>query len=127
MKLLGIARIGKDVEVRYTPKGEPVANISAAWNYGMKDQSGMRPTQWVDAALFGKRAESLAPFLKKGTTIMLDLNDVHVEVYTGKNGPNHKLCGKVDNLWFAGNTPAEKAEPKRAASLIEEESDLPFN
>ena len=55
---------------------------------------------------------------------MLDMNDVHVEVYNGKNGPNHKLCGKVENLWFAGS-PKEEA-PKRAPTLIEEENDLPF-
>lgn len=126
MKLIGLARIGKDVELRYTPKGDPVANISAAWNYGAKDQNGMKPTQWVDAALFGKRAESLAPFLKKGTTVMLDMNDVHVEVYNGKNGPNHKLCGKVENLWFAGTPKEEAPAPKRAPTLIEEENDLPF-
>jgi single-strand DNA-binding protein len=126
MKLIGLARIGKDVELRYTPKGDPVANISAAWNYGMKDQSGKKPTQWVDAALFGKRAESLAPFLKKGTSIVLDLNDVHVEVFNGKNGPNHKLCGKVENLWFAGTPKEEASAPKRAPTLMEEESDLPF-
>lgn len=126
MKLIGLARIGKDVELRYTPKGDPVANISAAWNYGMKDQSGKKPTQWVDAALFGKRAESLAPFLKKGTSIVLDLNDVHVEVFNGKNGPNHKLCGKVENLWFAGTPKEEAPASKRAPTLMDEESDLPF-
>lgn len=127
MKLIGIGRIGKDVELRYTGKGDPVCNISVAWNYGLKDQSGKKPTQWVDASLFGKRAEALAPYLKKGTTVFLDLKDVHVEVYEGKNGQNYKLCGSVDNIEFAGDKAQEKpAEPKRAATLIEEESDLPF-
>lgn len=124
MKLIGIGRIGKDVELRYTQKGDPVANISVAWNYGLKDQSGKKPTQWVDASLFGKKAEALAPHLKKGMTIFLDMKDVHVEVYNGKNGQNYKLTGMVDNLEFTGT--AEKVEPKRPTNILEEENDLPF-
>jgi single-strand DNA-binding protein len=66
MKASGIARIGKDVEVRYSPSGDAIANISLAFSYGKKQSDGKRATQWVDATLFGKRAESLAPYLKKG-------------------------------------------------------------
>lgn len=126
MKLIGLGRIGKDVELRYTNKGDPVANITVAYNYGMKDQSGKKPTQWIDASLFGKRAESLAPYLKKGTTVLLDLKEVRVEVYTGKNGQNYKLCGTVDNLEFAGTPREESAAPKRPVNILEEDNDLPF-
>lgn len=126
MKLIGIGRIGKDVELRYTGKGDPVCNISVAWNYGMKDQSGKKPTQWVDASLFGKKAEGLVPHLKKGMTIFLDLKDVHVEVFEGKNGTNYKLTGLVDNLEFTGTRESQQQAPKRAANVFDEPDDLPF-
>jgi len=104
MKLIGVGRIGKDVELRRTAGGEPVANISLAWNYGMKDQTGKMPSQWVDATLFGKRAESLAPYLKKGVTLFVDLKDVHVKTFKGNDG-NQKssLTGIVDSVAFAGD------------------------
>lgn len=36
MKANGLARIGKDAEVRYTPGGAAVANVSLAFTYGKK-------------------------------------------------------------------------------------------
>jgi single-strand DNA-binding protein len=41
-----------------------VANVSLAFTYGKKGDDGKRPTQWVDASLWGQRAESLAPYIK---------------------------------------------------------------
>jgi len=125
MKLIGNGRIGRDVEVRRTQSGEPVANISIAWNYGTKDQNGKRPTQWLDAALFGKRAESLAPYLKKGTTVFCDLRDVHIQTYKNKDGDqNFKLTGVVDSIEFVGSRDSQE-EPKRK-TIAEEDNDLPF-
>ena len=63
MKANGLARIGKDAEVRFTPGGTAVANVSLAFTYGKKSDDGKRPTQWVDASLWGQRAESLAPYI----------------------------------------------------------------
>ena len=45
MILTGLARIGKDAELRYTASNEPVANLSLAFNYGRKGDDGKRPTQ----------------------------------------------------------------------------------
>ena len=53
--------LGKDAEVRYLPDGTAVASFSVADSQG-KD----KPTIWWNASLFGKRAESLAPYLVKG-------------------------------------------------------------
>ena len=57
----GLARIGRDVELRFLPQGDAVANISLAFTYGRKDSEGKRPTQWVEASIWSKRAEALAP------------------------------------------------------------------
>lgn len=101
-KMYGLARIGRDAEVRVTQGGDPVASLSLAFNYGRKDQQGNRPTQWVDGALWGKRAEALAPYLEKGTLIFVELEDVHIETFDGRSGPGHKLAGRVTNIEFAG-------------------------
>ena len=53
MILTGLARIGKDAELRYTASNEPVANISLAFNYGRKGDDGKRPTQWIEASMWG--------------------------------------------------------------------------
>jgi len=53
MKVIGLCRIGKDVELRYSPNGDAVATLALAFTFGKKGTDGRRPTQWIDAALWG--------------------------------------------------------------------------
>ena len=108
MKAFGLARLGRDAELRTTSQGESVATLALAFSYGRKGSDGNRPTQWVDAALWGKRAEALAPFLAKGGLVSVSLEDVHIETFEGKNGPGHKLAARVVDV--------ELASPKQASA-----------
>lgn len=101
-QMFGLARIGRDVELRYTQAGDAVASVSLAFNYGKKGADNKRPTQWVDGALWGKRAEALAPYLLKGVMLSVTLDDVHIEAYQGKNGEGHKLAGNITQVELAG-------------------------
>lgn len=114
MKSFGLARIGRDVEVRYTPGGDAVASLSLAFTYGRKGEDGKRPTQWVDATLWGKRAEALAPYLLKGGLVSVTLEEVHIETYQGANGQGHKLAGKVLDIELAGGGDKPAARPAAA-------------
>ena len=77
-QLFGFARLGRDAELRHTADGKPVANMALAFTYGQKDASGNRPTQWVEASLWGQRAESLIDYLLKGSGFAVTLDDIHV-------------------------------------------------
>ena len=116
MKAQGLARIGKDAEVRFTQGGDAVASISLAFNYGKKDpQTGKKPTQWVDAALWGKRAESLAPYLKKGGQIVAYLEDVHIETFTKQDGTQStKLAAKLADLELVSGSQEEPQQYQQA-------------
>lgn len=103
MKLIGLIRLGRDAELRYTQDGTPVATLAGAWNYGRKDQDGKRPTQWANLSIWGERAEKLQPYLTKGAQLLVHADDVHVETYEGRNGQGHKLVGRVDSVEFAGS------------------------
>ena len=116
MKSFGLARLGRDAEIRTTSQGESVATLALAFSYGRKGSDGKRPTQWVDAALWGKRAEALAPYLLKGGLVSVSLEDVHIETFDGKNGPGHKLAARVVGVELAspkqdGASPAPRAAP----------------
>lgn len=129
MRANGLARIGKDVEVRYSPNGDAIANLSLAFTYGKKGENGKRPTQWVDATLWGKRAESLAPYLKKGGQIVVYLSDINIQTYDSKTGQGVKLVGKVDDLeLIGGQTQAERAPQQvtQKPQLAELSDDVPF-
>ena len=113
----GLARIGRDVELRILPKGDYVANISLAFTYGRKDSEGNRPTQWVEASIWGNRAEALAPYLLKGGLVSVTLEDVCIETYQGKNGEGHKLTGRVLAIDLVPNgNKSNDAAPRPAPS-----------
>ena len=112
MILTGLARIGRDTELRYTSGGEAVANISMVFNYGKKGSDGKRPSQWIEASLWGKRAESLAQYLGKGSMIDVVLSEPHIETYQGKNGEGHKLVARVIEIELAGGRSEDKPADK---------------
>lgn len=134
MNLIGLARLGRNIELRYLQDGTAVGNLALAFNYGKKGQDGRRPSQWIDAALFGDRASKLAEYLTKGAQISVILSDPHVETYQKKDGGTGiKLVARVDNLEFASSSNNESAQsrPQESApsktSFNDLEDDIPFN
>jgi single-strand DNA-binding protein len=138
MKANGLARIGKDAEVRYTPGGAAVANVSLAFTYGKKGDDGKRPTQWVDASLWGQRAESLAPYIKKGGQIVAYLEDVSIQTFTKGDGTQAtKMVARLVDLEFvsggeqANSQPKPQPKPQAApqshgSGFDDMEDDIPF-
>jgi single-strand DNA-binding protein len=99
MKMIGLARLGKDAEVRYTPGGDAVANLSLSYICGRKKQGDeYPPSQWINCSLWGKQAEALAPYLKKGAVHCFEISDVRIEKYQGQNGEGVNLVGRIDNV-----------------------------
>lgn len=110
--MYGLAKIGRDAELRRTAAGEAVCSLSLAFNYGRKGEDGKQPTQWLDGALWGKRAESLAQYLVKGQGVMVTLQDVHIETFRKADGSDGvKLAGWVSDIAFAGPAPQRQEAP----------------
>ncbi|HEY0955781.1 MAG TPA: single-stranded DNA-binding protein [Roseateles sp.] len=136
--------IGRDAEVRYAGQDNmPVVNLSLAYNYGQKDQStGRRPTQWIDATLWGKRAETLAPYLTRSAKVVATLEEVHTENFQkGDGSTGNKMVGKVIAITLAGSPqnaapqaspppaprPAPRpAAPKASSGFDDMDDDIPF-
>jgi single-strand DNA-binding protein len=99
----GVFRIGRDVELRYTANGDAVANVALAFNYGRKGDDGKRPSQWIEASIWNKRAEALAPYLLKGGQVYAVIDDPHIETYEGKNGFGAKIVGTISAVELVGS------------------------
>lgn len=112
--LTDVGRIGRDAELRYTSGGDAVVNLALACDYGRKGQDGKRPTQWVDATLWGKQAEAMAPYLLKGQQVYFTMDDAHIETYakTG-GGDGFKLTGKIILIKFVGSPPQAANQPQQ--------------
>jgi len=129
MKMFGTARLGSDMEIRFMPDKTPVGQVSLAFKLGIKDkQTGEYKTQWVSASLFGKRAETLAPMLKKGALHGFFLRDIHIEEYE-KNGEKKVIMKAIiEDVELCGKQSAEpaKSEPKSSGSFLDMDDDIVF-
>ncbi|MFT0547450.1 single-stranded DNA-binding protein [Allopusillimonas ginsengisoli] len=139
--LTGLFRLGRDAELRYTPSGDAVANLALAFNYGKKADN---TSQWIDATIWGKRAEALAQYLVKGQQVFAVIDDPHIETYQKRDGgEGFKLTGRISNIEFAGARPQEAqgqrqqqaappqqqrqpAPQQRPANLADLDDSIPF-
>lgn len=70
-----IGRLGHNPELKYMPSGMAMINIQLATNDGYKDaKTGqfIDTTEWHRVALFGKQAETLQQFVRKGDLIFIE-------------------------------------------------------
>jgi len=130
MKTIGMARLGRDGEMRYLPDGSPVLSLNLAVNYGKRGQDGNRPTQWIDASMYGDRAEKLAPFMVKSSAHCFTLSDVHIETYDRREGgQGFRLVARVDDVELGprqdGAAPATQQRHQAPAPRSQQGHDAP--
>jgi len=83
-----IGHLGHDPELRYTPKGTPVANIRIATTKRWTDRDSeerKERTEWHRIVLFGKRAETLAGHAKKGAQLYVE-GSLQTRDWTDRDG-----------------------------------------
>ena len=136
-------RIGRDAEVRSVGDNN-VANFSVAENVGFGDA---KKAQWWSCALWGKRGESLAQYLTKGSAVTV-CGEVSVREYDGKDGTRkwELSCRVIDVALQGGradgDAPAQREpidtsptrsglaktqqQQAREAVAFEPDSDIPF-
>ena len=67
--------VGSDPEVRYTPSGSAVTNLSVATSESWKDkQSGemQERTEWHKIVFYNKLAEIAGEYVKKGSQVYIN-------------------------------------------------------
>jgi len=120
---------GKDAEVRHTPAGDQVAQFSFALTSGYGDKA---VTTWLNCNLWGKRAETLAPMLTKGTKIAIT-GELTNRQYADKSGvPKYSLELRVNDITLLGkkddSKPSQSVKQKTADPLDFDgvAEDIPF-
>lgn len=94
--------LGKDAELKSTQGGTAILRFSVAVNERRKDQSGNWTdyTNWISCVMFGKRAQSVAQYLTRGTKVTVQ-GKLHYSSWQGNDGKTHsKLEVMVDELEF---------------------------
>lgn len=74
-KVILVGNLTRDPELRYTPKGVAIAKIALAMNRMWRDSASgemKEEVTFVDIDAFGKQAETIGQYLKKGSPLMVE-------------------------------------------------------
>ena len=100
-----MGNITRDPEVRYTPKGTAVTDISLAINRSFNSDDGERreETTFVDITFWGRQAEVIGEYMKKGRPLYVEGRlqlDSWEDKTTGQQRSRLKVVG--ENFQFLG-------------------------
>jgi single-strand DNA-binding protein len=124
-RVLLIGNLTRDPEVRYTPKGTAVTEISLAVNriYSGEDGEKKEETTFVDVTLWARQAEIAGQYLRKGRPVFIEGRlqlDSWDDKQTGQK--RSRLRVVAENLQLLGSRPegesssAPSSAPRRAPS-----------
>jgi len=71
---VGIGRLTRDPELRYTPSGTAVCKFGLAINRSFRNQEGnnVEDTLFINVSAWGRQAEHCSQFLKKGRRVAIN-------------------------------------------------------
>lgn len=106
-------RLTRDPELKYTQSGSPIASFGVADSQKWKDTNGQQQerTTFADCDVFGKQAEAIANFFKKGDPIILH-GSLEMDQWQDRNtGQNRtKLKIKVEKFEFPIGKPRDNSQ-----------------
>jgi single-strand DNA-binding protein len=136
-RIILVGNLGRDPELRYTPSGQAVCNLSVATNRRYTDSNGQQrdETIWFRVSVWGRQAETVNQYLRKGRQVL-----VEGRLIADENG-NPRIWNRQDGtpaasfevsaqvVRFLGGradaeVPAGEVEAPGAAPA--EEEDIPF-
>ena len=129
-KITATGRIAADAEVRFTPSGDPVASFRIASDVGFGDK---KTTNWFSCQVWGKRGESLAPHLIKGTPVTV-FGALTLREWNDKEGQKRLSPDiRIDEIELqGGKKDSEQSQPQRnaqgatKASIGDMDDEIPF-
>lgn len=98
--------LGKDAEQRFTQSGDSIVSFSVPVKSGFGDKA---VTSWIKCSLFGKRGESVLPYLKKGQLVGVS-GEFAARPWTNKEGQEQISNEvRVNDLNLLGSKPADNS------------------
>ncbi|MBN2030844.1 single-stranded DNA-binding protein [bacterium] len=130
-KVILVGRLGADPQLKYTPSGRANANFNIATNFSWKDQDGNKQdkTDWHRVVAWGKLAEVIGEWLKKGSYVYIE-GKLQTRSYDDSNGVKKWITEVVatdmEMLGRKGGEAGSEEPQPEIEDAGEEESDLPF-
>ena len=96
-----IGRIGKEIELKYLQSGSAVTNFSIAVDQSYKiEGKKVEKTSWFDISAFGKNAENVNQYFRKGSMIGIT-GELEQQTWEAQDGTNRsKVIIKMQSFSF---------------------------
>ncbi|MFH0712234.1 MAG: single-stranded DNA-binding protein [Candidatus Jorgensenbacteria bacterium] len=126
-KVFLIGRLTQDPQLRNTPSGQAVTTISIATNRIWTSKSGERQsdTQFHNVVVWGRQAETVNQFLKKGSLAMVE-GRLQTRSWQDNQGQNRRtteiVCERIQFGPRSGSSP--EAGTKPVSRPAEEEKEV---
>jgi len=135
-KVILIGNLGKDPEVRYSPSGGAIANLTLATSESWKDKNTgdkVEKTEWHRIVAFKRTAEIMGEYLKKGSKVYIEgkLQTRKWQDKEGKDRYTTEVVAKdMQMLDSRGSTqqeaPQQGAHQQAAPTGGDFDDDIPF-
>ena len=87
-----LGRLGKDIELTYSKDGKAIGKFSL----GVTRKFNKDITDWFNCVSFGKQAETLAQYVKKGQQLLVS-GEIHFGSYDAQDGTKRYTTTLVIN------------------------------
>lgn len=134
-KVILIGNLTRDIELKYLPKGTAVCNLSLAVNRRWKTESGeeKEDVYFAECKAFGKQAETLAQYVRKGNPLMIEGRLTREEWDDKKTGDKRSTTRiMIETFQFlkersegAASAPRQESAPAAPKPDLDAD-DLPF-
>ena len=127
-KITIVGYLGRDPELRYTPQGTAVCNMSIATTEKRRDARGETEehTIWFRVTAWGRQAELAAEYLAKGRQVYVE-GRLRREEYTDREGVQRvSLEVNASDIQFLGqraDTAERGVEKTRDSGQVDEETE----
>ncbi len=127
-----IGNLGADPEVRHTASGNTIANMRLATNFAYTSRSSgerVEGTEWHRAVVFGKLAENVGKYLKKGAPAFVQ-GRLRTRSWEDNGGVTRYVTEVIANdvifLGSANGNGNGASAPAPAPESDDFEDDIPF-
>ncbi len=100
-KVMLIGNLTRDPELKSIPSGMKVTNFSIATNRVWRDKEGAKKesTEFHNVVVFGRQAETVAQYMKKGSNIMVE-GRLQTRSWEAEGKKNYRTEIIADNIQF---------------------------
>ncbi len=124
--------IGRDAEQRFTPAGDSIVSFPVATQAGFGEKA---ITTWARCSIFGKRGDSVLPYLNKGQQVAIS-GELAAREWENKDGIKQtsievrvndvQLIGKREDGQQQRQATRQQPAPQTGGGIADMSDDIPF-